>query len=1219
MSFFSDILGFIGGKSIASNLARVAILGFASRLLNKNTSSNDTATEELVDPGVRIQLDPSTDNKIPILYGEAFFGGYITDAVLASDYKKMTFCITLAESTGTLLSTSAASAYTFHDLYFDNNRIVFKSDGVTVDYTLDQEGNQDIKHRDLVKIYLYNGQTGIAPDGSGVSIPAPSTVMPNWTSGTHPMTGLLYAIVEVTYSRSAGVTGLPNCVFHLENSMTLPGDVLNDYMQSDRYGAEISAADIDTSLTSLNTFATTGFSYTDANSVVQTGTIEINGLVDTSTDVLSNMQALAEAGSAWMSYNVHDGKWSAIINQPGTSVASIDGDHIIGEISVGGTGLTQLHNAADVRFQNTDIRDKTDFAKINLPGSELFQNEVPNTLQLSLPFTNKQSVAIKLGAQALKQARVDKIISFTTDYSFINIRAGELIDVTDSTFGFTNKVFRVISVEEEEGDDATILIRFQCLEYDANVYSFSIQEVEIETDDGLLSVGAIGTPDVPVVQTIQESNLPRINVTADVPSGIVDSMEFWLTFDVGVSNDADRTYERIGAVSNPDGSLLEENDTVSFRYSQLQQSNFFIKVRGVNNLTSGPFSSPTGLIVFTPTVVADTVSDSPVAGIGGSLMTLGLLTLLNNVDDLLAVFNGEKSIKDALKDIFFGAGVDDPDDAATLLANDPDFLAAVGEAVSDIGTYSINALNDVNAPSPSAGNVLVWSGSAWIPINIDECLTCNLVDLIPGDPEPPEPPGQCYLSVTATYPGDRTTWANSAEADLSGGASNPDKAPTTGSYYIVYDDLTQGVYAPLTAGTGNVYLYKSDGTLVETLAAGALTITDRVVELPFADRQPKTDYYILMDEGVIEHCDCISPEITVGGWNFNTPPHKTTAYTAPVAGLDTYTWADLTLGLTPSVEICKPGAVLRLTFSEAVTAGSGSVTLKTSAGATVATYALGDATVDGNIYTWPIAGDLQFGGEYVWEVPAGLATTTRTDLVLCDATITAVQDSSPAATVEFSVTSQLQLLDYTLYKFNDTEDPGLIIQTKTLANPHSEIRLQFNRGVQVGDVDPAYVKIYKSNGSLHQQIDVHTNFANDQTNELINVSGEFVTINPTVDMEVGGSYYMTIEQGAFKDSCGSTNDAISNPNTITWTIYDGTQLISSTPANGSVGNINDTGISMIFDEEILGGFGQMKIYDGATLVAAIDSDDADAVYSDSGVTPAPQSSGYPDADLGIFI
>ena len=1195
MSFFSSILGFIGGKSIASNLARVAILGFATRLLNRNTTSNDRPTEELVDPGVRLQLDPSTDNKIPVLYGEAFFGGFITDAVLSSDYKKMTFCVTLAESTGTLLSTSAPSAYTYRNLYFDNERIVFKADGVTVDYTLDQSGNQDIKFRDLVRVYLYNGQTGIAPSGSGASIPAPASIMPNWTAGTHPMTGLLYAIVEVTYSRAAGVTGLPNCVFHLENSMTLPGDVLSDYMQSDRYGAEIAAADIDASLTSLNTFASTGFSYTDALSVVQTGTIEINGLVDTSTDVLSNMQALAEAGSAWMSYNVHDGKWSAIINQPGTSVASITNSHIIGEISVGGTGLTQLSNAADVRFQNTDIRDKTDFAKINLPAGDLFQNEVPNTLQLSLPFTNKQSVAIKLGAQALKQARVDKIISFTTDYSFYNIRAGELIDVTDSTFGFVNRVFRVISSEEEEGEDGTILIRFQCLEYDAAVYTFNVQEVEIETDDGILSVGAIGTPDTPVVQTVQESNIPRINVQADVPSGIVDAMEFWLTFDTSVPDDANRSYERIGSVGNPDGSLLEENATVSFRYSQLQQSNFFIKVRGVNNITSGPFSAPTGLIAFTPTVVADTVTDSPVAGVGGQLLTLGLLTLLNNVDDLLALANGEKGIFDTIADIFFPGREDGATDVADILAADEDFLAAVGEATTDIGTYSINALNDVTTAGAAAGNVLVWSGSAWVPINIDECLTCEIADLLPGPVDPPEPPAQCYLTETARYPLDRTTWQNSVDGDIAG--ADPNKAPITGSYYIVYDDLTQGFYGALTAGTGNVKLYKSDGTLVETLAAGALVITDRVVELPFATRDAKTDYYITMDEGVVAHCNCISPAITVGAWNFNTPGHKTTAYTAPTAGLDTYVWPDLTLGLTPNVEICKPGAVLTVTFSEAVTAGSGSIELRDSLDTTVATYALGDATVDGLVYTWPIAGDIDYGASYTWEVPAGLATTTRTDLVLCDATITAVQDSSPAASVAFSVQDRLQLVDYTLYKYNTLGTASEL--TETAASPHTEIRLEFNQAVSLGDVDPAYVRIYKTGGALHQQIEVNTNSGDDQTNELINISGVYVTINPTTDMDINGSYYLTADQGAFKNACGSTNNEIVVGDNITWTIANGPAVSSITPSGGgTASNINQSGIEMVFAEDIEAGVGKIKIYDGAnTLVAEIDPDDPAVSYT----------------------
>lgn len=1198
MSIFGDVLGFIGGKGLASNLARVAILGFASRLLNKNTTSGSAqegGAADIVDPGVRVQLDPSTDNRIPVLYGESYFGGYITDAVLSADYTKMNFCITLAEATGDLLSTGAGSAYTFKNLYFGTNRVVFKADGITVDYTLDPAGNQDIKFRDLVKVYFYKGQTGIAPEGSSEVIPGSSTVMPGWTVGTHPMTDLLYAVVEITYSRSAGVTGLPDCVFQIDNTMTLPGDVLNDYMKNTRYGAGIPAADIDTSLADLNTFCSAGFSYTDAASVVQTGTIDINGLVDTGTNVLDNMKGLAEAGSAWMSYNVHEGKWSAIINKTGTSIASITDSHILGEISVGGTSLTQLFNAADVQFSNTDILDKTDFAKISLPSGELFQNEVANTMQLKLPFTNKQNVAIKIGAQSLKQARVDKIISFVTDYSFINIKAGEIIDITSSVFGYTNKEFRVISVEETEEDDGTISIKFECLEYLSTVYDFAVQEVDIVTDDGFLSVGAIGTPDIPIVQKVQQSNVPRINISADTPSGIVDQIEFWLTFDTTVGNDADRTYERIGSVGNPDGSLLTENQTVTFRFAGLNQSDFLVKVRGVNNLTSGPFSTPTGVIAFTPEVVADTVSDSPVAGIGGSLMTLGLLTLLNNVDDLLALANGEKGIFDTITDILFPSRADGVTDAADILAADPAFISAVGTQTTNVGNYSIDALSDVDTvtnQTSNTGDVLAWNGTNWVPTDISSC--CDVASKVPAEPETPPGPTQCYLTIANLYPADRTTWEPAVQALPD---DNPDQAPTTGSYFIVYTDSQQGFYGPLTVGSGNVKLYKSDGTLVETLAAASCTITDRILELPFGARDPKTDYFIVMDEGVVEHCDCISPEIEVATWNFSTPHYKVDAFAVGdiSGGLLDYVWSDLTLGVNLTGEVCKPGAVLTVTFSETPVAGSGSITIEDGVGV-AGTYSFASGTLDGNAISWPVGTDLDFGQSYTVEIPAGFASTSRSDVVLCDATIPAAADvTNASASAAFSTTARLDLSSYTLFKY---VNPAYPTESKTDISPQSEIKLVWNNPVSLA-TSAKYVKIFKLDGTLHQSINVSTSYATEFTNEIIRVvNSNEVWINPTTDMEVGADYYLTIDQGAFEDSCTSTNNAITGTGTIFWSMAGGVTIGATTPGSGEAQNINETGIEMEFGDEIESGYGQLLVKDGTgATVATIDSDDSAITYS----------------------
>ena len=823
MSFFSSLWNVAG--STVTSLASVALLGYASKLLSDNTNNSSTGETPIVDAGVRLQLNPSTDNQIPILYGEAYFGGNITDAQLSTDYKTMTYCLTLAETTGEKISDSQQSAYTFKGVYFNNNRVVFKADGVTVDYTLDSAGNQDISMRDLVKVYFYKGLTGIQPEGKSGTTPAPSTVMPGWTAGTHPMTGLIYAIVQVTYSRDKGVSGLPDCAFHVKNSMSLPGDVLVDYMTNTRYGAGIAAAEIEgATFVALNSYATTGFTYTAIGGTTASGQIQINGLVDPATVVLDNMEELAKAASSWITYDIHTGQWAVIINKAGTSIASFNDGNIIGDIAISGTSLTQLNNVANIKYSNTDILDKTDFVKVSIPAGDLYQNEPQTTLERTLPFTTQQVVAMKIGLQELKQARVDKIITFSTDYSYLNLRAGDLVDVTSSVYGYTNKMFRIITVEETEDDNGSIVLNFTCLEYDAGVYEYDIQEYLVETDDGILGIGAIGKPDVPVVTKTEQANVPKIVISADVPSGVVDAIEYWLTFDVGVGNDSARTYIHIGTYSNTNGTSLTENETVSYTYSGLSQSNFFVKVRGVNSVATGPYSEPTGLIAYNPIVVADTVSNDPVVGLDNQLMSLGLLALLNNLDGIYKGIFGSGSLLDKIMDgIKEVTGVD-------LKTGGPGVPGADGAD---------------GAPGKDAEVCTLTFGAAQYPPDRKYL----------EDPETP------YPNEVSMGPKDPN------KVRLSGTIA--DYADPNGDYYF---SIADGVV--LSIGSGDIKLYKSDGTLVQTVSASSLVIdtTNGIVKIPFATRSNKTDYYILMDEGVIKGSNgCVSPAInTSQGWNFHT-------------------------------------------------------------------------------------------------------------------------------------------------------------------------------------------------------------------------------------------------------------------------------------------------------------------------------------------------------------
>lgn len=260
MSFLSDILnigksvvGFLSGNTIASTVVKLVGLRLISKAINGSIKENETTANPNIDAGVRLQVDPGTENKIPVLYGSAYFGGIITDAIMTNTNKTMYYCITLSETTGVKLSDGESTEYLFKDVYWDDNRVVFASTGTNAGidaiYMVDRNGTVDRSIAGQVSIYCYAGGSDsptVFENYTNTSLPNAATVMPNWTTSTHTMDDLLFAVVKVDYNRDKNITGLGNLKFHIESSMKQPGDVLYDYMTNTRYGAGIAAEEIKT-------------------------------------------------------------------------------------------------------------------------------------------------------------------------------------------------------------------------------------------------------------------------------------------------------------------------------------------------------------------------------------------------------------------------------------------------------------------------------------------------------------------------------------------------------------------------------------------------------------------------------------------------------------------------------------------------------------------------------------------------------------------------------------------------------------------------------------------------------------------------------------------------------------------------------------------------------------------------------------------------------------
>lgn len=1137
MDFFKTAWSWVSGSSVTSTLARLAILGYSSRLLTKALEKQTNKP----DKGVRLQLNPSTENVIPVLYGQAYFGGNITDAQISNDFKKMTYCLTIAEVTGNLLSSSAATSYTFGGVYFNGNNVIFKADGVTVDYTLDADGNQDISARDLIKVYFYKGQTPIQPTGYSGTTPASYTVMPGWTLATHPMTDLIYAIVEVTYNQKQNINGLPDCTWNITSSMNKPGNVLYDYMTNTRYGAGLVSGDIDTaSLTALNSYAATGFSYTDLDSNVVTGTITINGVVDTNQPLLTNMLAIADNTGSWLTYDIYTGKWTVILNKAETATVTLTDSNIIGEISISGTSLTQLDNAVNVQYQNTDIRDKTDYVRIAIPSEDLHPNEPEKTLQLNLPFINKQVVAAKIGLQQLKQARVDKIIKFSTDFSYLQLKAGEVIGVTNSVYGFTNKLFRIIDVRETENVAGDLNIEFTCLEYESDVYEYDITEFAVESSSGILGIGSIGQPNTPTVTKQEISNIPSIVIAAQVPSGIVSAIEFWQTYDVGVLNDSARNYVLIGTYENPDGSLLTEDDVIEQTCSGLANGNFLIKVRGLNAFKSGPYSTPTGIINYVPDVVADSINiDAEIRNSVGGL--IGLLTagqLLGKVNDLLGGDEG-KSLLDSVLDYLW------PDrtankTAAELLQEDTEFLSELGGTINDLNNISIDELLDVDTTTtaPAVNDKLVWNGSNWVPSGATEA-------------------GAAIVA-----------WARLTSFDgeiLVDSSFNID----TEVVQVFESGVRDYKVKFATAQPGNAYVVLTSVGNSNTFEEG------KSGEFP-SNQQVFTSYnhtvndFILRSDsnittGTIIYIAVVGTTGMAGGTDLLTISSRTPAdrpnYANPLTASTNSDEVDIADEKTNDFGQVDIDAPIKITYNVSdvysLSKGSGNARLYKSNGTLVATLPAANIVIVGNEVTLPF-GDREYGHDYYILMDRGVVTGQGDNKTYYSPSIgrptfwnfhtksVADPEPRPAPRPNASTTYQppgflpVPLTCTNLTYLNFITQTKYTDQTHQRVHRQSLIKLVFNNPIQLGT--SGTITIASSSGTFQQFNIAHT-FKSNKVSELLwidEANDKILVINPTKDFTPGTTYWLTITANCVYDKCRiNGNAAILDTNKIRWRVDPG--------------------------------------------------------------------------------
>lgn len=594
---------------------------FAPRLdANQNTNNRE-------------QVAPSADNTVPIVYGDVYLGGTFVDACLSQNQKVMYYVLAIS-------SISPNGQFTFDrtKFYYGGRLMTFDAvDGAKVISLTDDAGNVDTKIADKLFINLFTSDasgnitganTGLMPwQIMGAS--SPSSFYSNhlvpaaqqWPSTGRQMNGLAFAIVALYYSQDSGTTSLQPITFKVQQALNgtgvaKPGDVWYDYMTNDLYGAAVDPAYVNSATAvALNTYSDQTITYTPSGGGSATQPrYRINGVLTGNVSCLDNVDRILVSCDSWMTYNAASGQWSVVINKAESPSFAFNDSNIVGEIRVSATDITQSVNQIEARFPFKENKDQSNFVFIETPSNLLYPNEPVNKSSVTYDLVNDSVQAQYLANRVLEQAREDLIVSFNTTYYGIQVDAGDVVSVTNSDYGWSAKLFRVMKVNEVSLADGSLGARVELSEYSAAVYDDAgITEYTPVPNSGLPAPQFFGALSTPIVSaSYPTSAVPSFNVQVTVPtSGSVTYMELYYTT---TATPLDSDWYLLSTVTQTNGEIYTPGITFTFLNQILPANTYYFAYVVGNSLGRSGRSTQSAAFVWSP--IAATGPTGPTGTIG---------------------------------------------------------------------------------------------------------------------------------------------------------------------------------------------------------------------------------------------------------------------------------------------------------------------------------------------------------------------------------------------------------------------------------------------------------------------------------------------------------------------------------------------------------------------------------------------------------------------------
>ena len=240
-----------------------------------------------------------------------------------------------------------------------------------------------------------------------------------------------------------------------------PANVIYDYLTNTTYGKGLDHTDTGTYSAGLDIdLASFKQARLDCNAAWNGAGIVFNGPLSTEQKLFENIQRLTKACNGMLIWT--GGKYKLIIQHANeTSKYSFDEDNIIGQMSVQKAKKASRVNKVTAGFTDSAL-NYVDNISVKDDATALAEDNgtvlgVQTDHQLS---TNKAFVD-RMSEYRIAKTRNQMSIAFNSTHASLKVECGDIVSVSQKALNWTNKLFRVVTLEINEKDEVV----FGAIEY----------------------------------------------------------------------------------------------------------------------------------------------------------------------------------------------------------------------------------------------------------------------------------------------------------------------------------------------------------------------------------------------------------------------------------------------------------------------------------------------------------------------------------------------------------------------------------------------------------------------------------------------------------------------------------------------------------------------------------------------------------------------------------